>query len=128
MSETARLSEHDIEQLIGRLLQAGVLLAAAVTLIGGALFIAQHRSSAAAFSIFQGRSGNLTSIVGILRGVRAGQSDAIVQLGILLLIATPIARVAFTLIAFALQRDRTYVLITLLVLMLLLYGLVLGKA
>jgi len=128
MSEPVRLSEHETEQLIGRLLQAGVLLAAAVTLIGGTLYLSQHGSSASAFSIFQGQPGNLTSIVGILRGVRAGQSEAIVQLGIVLLIATPIARVAFTLIAFALQRDRTYVLITLFVLTLLLYGLVFGKA
>ena len=128
MSEPAGLSEHETEQLIGRLLQAGVLLAAAVTLVGGALYLSQHGSSAPAYSIFQGQPGNLTSIVGILRGVRAGHSDAIVQLGIVLLIATPIARVAFTLVAFALQRDRTYVIITLFVLTLLLYGLVLGKA
>jgi uncharacterized membrane protein len=128
MSASKRLSEHDAEQLIGRLLQTGVLLAAAVTLVGGALLLAQHGSSAPAFSDFRGQPGNLTSIIGILRGVRAGQSDAIVQLGIVLLIATPIARVAFTLVVFALQRDRIYVFITLFVLMLLLYGLLLGKA
>jgi uncharacterized membrane protein len=128
MSGLPRLSEHEAEQLIGRLLQAGVLLAAAVTLFGGALLLVQNGSSAPAFSTFRGQPGNLTSIIGILRGVRVGSSDAIVQLGIVLLIATPIARVAFTLIAFALQRDRAYVLITLFVLMVLLYGLVLGKA
>jgi uncharacterized membrane protein len=44
-----------------------------------------------------------------------------------MLIATPIARVAFTLVAFVLQRDRTYVLITLLVLLLLMYGLFFGQ-
>ena len=49
------------------------------------------------------------------------------KLGLLVLIATPIARVACTLVAFALQRDRTYVGITAIVLALLLYGLVLGK-
>jgi uncharacterized membrane protein len=55
-------------------------------------------------------------------------SRAIVQLGLVMLIATPIARVAFTLIAFALQRDRVYVGVTLLVLALLLFGLFFGIA
>jgi uncharacterized membrane protein len=38
------------------------------------------------------------------------------QLGLLLLIATPVARVAFSVFAFALQRDRLYVVVTLAVL------------
>jgi uncharacterized membrane protein len=57
----------------------------------------------------------------------AAQSESIVQLGLLLLIATPVARVALTLVAFILQRDRTYVGVTALVLALLLYGLLFGK-
>ena len=127
MSAPERLSEHQVEQLIGRLLQIGVLLAGAVTLIGGLLLLKEHGSAPPTFSAFHGQPGNLTSLIGILRGVREGRSDSIVQLGIVLLIATPIARVAFTLVAFAIQRDRTYVFITLLVLVLLLYGLLLGK-
>ena len=46
-----------------------------------------------------------------------------IQLGLLVLIATPIARVAFSLVAFALQRDRIYVIVTLIVLAVLLYSL-----
>ena len=122
------VSEHEMEQLIGRLLQVGVLLSAAVTLIGGLLLLRDHGSAAPAFTAFHGQPGNLTSLIGILRGVRDGRSDSIVQLGVVLLIATPIARVAFTLVAFLIQRDRTYVVITLLVLALLLYGLIFGKA
>jgi uncharacterized membrane protein len=126
MSDADRLSEHEIEQIIGRLLQVGVLIAAVVTLVGGVLLLLSQGSTPPSLSVFRGQPGNLTSLSLILKGVREGRGDSIVQLGIVLLIATPIARVAFTLVAFALQRDRTYVLITLLVLLLLMYGLFFG--
>jgi uncharacterized membrane protein len=125
---TGRWSDHAVEQIIGRLLQIGVTIAALVTIAGGALLLLQHGGTAPAFSVFHGEPGRLTSLAGIVRGAVALQSDAIVQLGLVLLIATPVARVAFTLVAFVLQRDRTYVAITALVLVLLLYGLLFGSA
>jgi uncharacterized membrane protein len=124
----ARVSDHAVEQVVGRLLQLGVLIAAVVVLIGGVLLLKQHAGTPVTFSVFQGEPDGLRSITGILRGVAAVQSESIVQLGLLLLIATPVARVAFTLVAFVLQRDRTYVAVTTLVLALLLYGLVFGHA
>ena len=124
-----RWNDHAVEQLIGRLLQAGVLLAALVVVVGGVLLLAQHGGDAVpSYAVFRGQPEFLTSIGAIAAAARAGNSAAIVQLGLLLLIATPIARVAFTLVAFALQRDRTYVAITMVVLALLLYGLLYGKA
>jgi len=51
-----------------------------------------------------------------------------VQLGLVLLIATPMVRVALTLVAFLWQRDRLYVCITAFVLALLVYGLFWGRA
>jgi uncharacterized membrane protein len=120
------MSDHEVEQLIGRLLQIGVAVAAFVTIIGGVLLLMQHGSTTPAFSEFRGEPAHLTSLGGILGGVRAMRSESIVQLGIVLLIATPVMRVALTLVAFILQRDRVYIAITILVLALLLYGLVLG--
>jgi len=129
MTETpSRISEHEIEQVIGRLLQFGVLLAAAVTLLGGVMLLLHHGSTAVRYSIFQGEPAYLRSLTAIVRAAFAGDAMAVVQLGLLLLIATPVARVAFTLVAFALQRDRLYVLVTTIVLALLLYGLVFGGA
>jgi uncharacterized membrane protein len=110
------------------MLQLGVLIAAAVVLVGGGLLLAQHGGQPIAYSVFHGEPDGLRSIAGILRGARAMQSESVVQLGLLLLIATPVARVAFTLVAFVLQRDRTYIVVTTLVLALLLYGLVFGNA
>jgi uncharacterized membrane protein len=123
-----RPSDHDVEQFIARLLQVGVFAAAAVGIIGGGLLLMQHGGMRADFSVFRGEPPHLTSVPGILRGVREMRSESIVQLGIVLLIATPLMRVASTLVAFILQRDRTYVVVTSIVLTLLLYGLIWGKA
>jgi uncharacterized membrane protein len=122
------LSDHAVEQFVGRLLQLGVLVAAVMVLFGSALLLVQQGGTPVAYSAFHGEPDGLRSIAGIIRGVLAMRSESIVQFGLLLLIATPVARVAFTLVAFILQRDRTYVIITTIVLALLLYGLVFGKA
>ena len=117
-----------IELVIGRLLQLGVLLAALVVAIGGALLLVQYGHMPAAFRQFAGEESALRSIGGIVRAVLAGDSRAIVQLGLVLLIATPVARVALTLGAFILQKDRLYIFTTAIVLALLLYGLIWGRA
>jgi uncharacterized membrane protein len=122
------LSDRAVEQFVGRLLQLGVLIAAVMVLFGSALLLVQQGGTPVAYSVFHGEPDGLRSIAGIIRGVLAMRSESIVQFGLLLLIATPVARVAFTLVAFILQRDRTYVIITTIVLALLLYGLVFGKA
>jgi uncharacterized membrane protein len=123
-----RLSEHEVDQAIGGVLRLGVIIAAAVTFVGGWLLVLQHGREPIAHRTFQGEPAALESIVGIVRGALSLNGASIAQLGLLLLIATPVARVAFTLVAFALQRDRKYVVITSIVLTLLVYALVFGKA
>nr|MBN2278700.1 DUF1634 domain-containing protein [candidate division Zixibacteria bacterium] len=53
--------------------------------------------------------------------------NGIIQLGLLFLIATPIARVFFSVFAFFRKRDYLYTLITLIVLIILLFSLFLAK-
>lgn len=116
-------NEQQLDLFIGRLLQVGVLVAAAVVLYGGIMLLAQSGGAAAAFSSFRGEPEQLRSLVGIVRAAVAGDSRGIVQMGLVLLICTPLARVALTLIAFVAQRDRIFIAITALVLAILLYGL-----
>ena len=127
-SEQSRWTDHAVEQLIGRLLQFGVLLAALVVIAGAALVLIQHGSAPISYSVFRAVPERLRTMGGIVRGAMALDSLAIVQLGLLLLIATPVARVAFMLVAFVIQRDRVYVCISTLVLALLFYGLLFGRA
>lgn len=123
-----RWRDEQVDQVIGRLLQIGVLTAAAVVVVGGAMLLAQYGRDPADFRVFSGESASLTSVAAIITAALAGDSRAVVQLGLVLLIATPVARVALTLGAFLFQRDRLYVAITALVLALLLYGLIWGHA
>jgi uncharacterized membrane protein len=122
-------SAHDrsVEQLIGRLLQIGVLASALVALVGGIAFLVQYGGAPVQVSQFHGQPEYLLSFAGIVRGAANFDSRAIVQLGLVMLVATPVARVALTLVAFAFRRDRMYVAITTLVLALLLYGLIWGR-
>jgi uncharacterized membrane protein len=75
------------------------------------------------FRLFRGESSTLRSVTAAIEGARSLDARGIVQLGLVLLIATPVARVALTLVAFVLQKDRLYVALTAIVLVLLLAGL-----
>jgi uncharacterized membrane protein len=122
----ARGDEHRLEQVIGALLRAGVLVAAAVTLIGGATYLWQHGGARADYHAFHLAPARLRHVTSIVADALALQSAAIIQLGLVLLLATPIARVVLSWVAFALQRDWLYVGITSLVLAALLFGLLGG--
>ena len=118
------VKDADVQQAVGNLLRVGVLIAAAVVLAGGAVFLWHHGLGAADYRVFRGEPFDLGQLGRIVRDAASGGGRSIVQLGLLILIATPIARVAFTAIAFAFERDRAYVLIALVVLALLLTSLI----
>jgi uncharacterized membrane protein len=114
------VNDRKMDIAIGVLLRAGVILAVAVVLGGGIGYLASHGTSIPDYHEFSGAPADMRSIAGIVGGALHGSSRSIIQLGLLLLIATPIARVAFSAAAFAVERDRLYVFITLIVLAVLL--------
>ena len=116
-------SERDLENTIGNLLRVGVIAAAAVVFAGGLWILISSGTQRVAYSPFQGEPSQLRNISGIISGLFSGNGRALVQMGLLLLIATPVARVVLALIAFVLQRDRLYVVVTIIVLSALLFSL-----
>jgi uncharacterized membrane protein len=116
-------NDQRIEVIIGTLLRTGVILAATVVLFGGALYLVRYGHEAANYATFHGEPESLKSVSDIVHGSLGGSALAIIQLGLLLLIATPVARVVFSAIAFAIEHDSMYVVITLIVLGVLLYSL-----
>jgi uncharacterized membrane protein len=120
-------TDQRIENILGNLLRAGVLLSALVVLIGGMVYLLRHGHAPVDFRAFHGEPADLRNAHGIVRDTLALRGRGIIQLGLLLLIATPVARVAFSIFGFAEERDRMYVVFTLIVFSILLYSL-LGSA
>ncbi len=119
-------AERRMDEIIGRLLQAGVILAAVFVLGGGVVYLVRHQTQVTNYQVFQGEPEELRTVSGIFHEAMALRGRGLIQLGLLILIATPIARVAFSVVAFLCQRDWKYVVVTLIVLGLLLYSLLGG--
>jgi uncharacterized membrane protein len=125
--ETKGWTDQVVEEWIGNLLRAGVTLSAAVVLFGACVYLVRHGHEMPHYRAFVGTPEDLRSVPGVWKNVLAFKGRGLIQLGLLLLIATPVARVAFSVVAFAIQRDRLYVVVTLIVLAILSYSLAGGR-
>jgi uncharacterized membrane protein len=117
-------SEADLkmEIAISRMLRAGVSVAAVVVLVGWICYLWQAHGVVSDYRHFHGVPSPADRLTPVFEGIRHLDSRSIIRLGILLLIATPIMRVAFCVYSFAVQKDKVYVLISSVVLTVLLYS------
>lgn len=122
MKKEIKMSDYDIEAVMGRLLITGVVVSGALILTGGIYYIIQNGFSVPHFKTFRGEPSNLRSVKQIFRGVIHFDSLSIIQMGLLLLIATPIARVIFAVTGFFIEKDFLYVIISLIVLAIIAYS------
>jgi uncharacterized membrane protein len=118
------MDDRRLESIIGKLLRTGVLLAAATVLVGGLLYLARHHADPVRFHAFVAGGADTRSVSGIVRAAALGDSIAIMQTGLLLLILTPIARVGLAAVGFFLERDRLYTAVSLIVLVILVFSLI----
>ncbi len=110
------MDDRRLEGFIGNLLRAGVLLAAAIVFAGGVLYLAQHHSDTVNYRKFAAGGADVRTLSGITQSAAHLHSEGLIQFGLLLLIATPIARVALAAAGFYLERDHLYVVVSLIVL------------
>jgi uncharacterized membrane protein len=110
------MDDRRLETTMGSLLRIGVLLAAGLVTIGALIYLAQHYADPVHFRSFKLESSDLRTVAGIVRLSAHLDSSGLIQLGLLLLIATPVARVLFAVIGFAMERDRLYVVVSAIVL------------
>src|SRR5579862_2934084 len=106
------MTDQRFEVWIARLLRAGVLIAALIVLAGGICFLIRHGGSTADHRQFHGEPAQYTDVRAIVTGAIRLDCLAAIQFGLLVLIATPVARVVLSIAAFSLERDWIYVVIT----------------
>src|SRR5579884_3730787 len=102
-------NDRRVETMLGTLLQIGVMLSGLVVLAGGILYMLRYGHDPIHYENFDPERARLRSIVEVGGLALHGDSRAIIQIGLLILIATPVARVLFSMIAFGLEKDRLYV-------------------
>lgn len=109
-------TDERMDRLIGGLLRTGVLIAAGLVLAGAVIHLVRHGGQQADFSAFRVAHWQAQGIVGLAQAALAGRGEGLALLGLVVLVATPVARVALAAFAFAAERDWIYVLVALLVL------------
>ena len=118
-------TDKRIENILGNLLRAGVVFSAFIVFCGGfSLSRASRLCEPADYRVFQGEPSELRGVPGVVRDAMELSGRGIIQLGLLFLIATPVARVIFSIWGFAAERDRMYVVFTVIVLAILIFSLV----
>ncbi|RWY48188.1 DUF1634 domain-containing protein [Mucilaginibacter gilvus] len=120
--------EKDMQSIIGWILRAGVFISMTVVFLGGVLYIYRHGHATADYHTFKGVPDFVHNASGIINGIFTLRGRAIIQAGIILLIATPVIRVIFSAIGFVLEKDYLYVGITLVVLLIIFSSMLSGHA
>lgn len=119
-------NDQRMEEIISNMLRVGVMMAACLVLLGGVMYLFQHPGAIPDYGHFHGEPAVLRDPVGIFWGAVHGHAAEMIQLGLLVLILTPILRVFMCVVGFFSQRDQLYVAVSGLVLAVLLYSLVFG--
>jgi uncharacterized membrane protein len=119
-------TEEQFDMLLARVLRAGVLVSAFIVLCGGVVYVRKYGLLTPDYGEFRGEPDDLRSVGGIISAAMTLRGRGLIQLGLLVLIATPIARVIFSIIRFLVRRDWVYVEISSFVLLLLAYSLTSG--
>lgn len=123
-----KFRDTDMQAAIGWILRIGVVVSMVVVLIGGVLFICRHGHSIPNYHTFTKIPDFISEPKGILLGVLSFKGQAIIQLGIILLVATPVLRVIFAAVGFLMEKDYLYVLISVIVLLIITISMISGHA
>ncbi|WP_293888921.1 MULTISPECIES: DUF1634 domain-containing protein [unclassified Sphingobacterium] len=109
--------DKDISLLVGQILRTGVVIASSILVLGGILYLIVHgQETVPNYRDFVGEENANTTITGIITGAFSRNVPQVIQLGVLLLICTPIVRVIGSLFGFVIEKDKLYIIITLIVL------------
>lgn len=117
-----KADEKHFDEMISVLLRTGVIVSSVVVLVGGIFYLVQSGMLKPVYKPFHREPQNLRGLADIARGVFTWNPRNWIQFGLLILVATPVARVALCVFTFIKQKDRTYIVLTLIVLCVLIFG------
>jgi uncharacterized membrane protein len=123
-----KFKDKDMPLLIGRVLRAGVVISISIVIFGGIVYLYRHGHSLADYREFKGVPGFVQYNAGLFHEAFNLKGQAIIQLGIILLIATPVLRIIFSAAGFALEKDYLYLGISILVLFIIFISAISGHA
>jgi uncharacterized membrane protein len=118
-----KIQDQDLERIIGQLLRYGVLLSSLVVLAGGIVYLIRHGGQSPQFGAFRGEPDKMKNPIPMWKAILNGEGRPLIQFGLLLLIATPIARIIFSIFGYLSEKDYLYMLITGIVLAVILWNL-----
>jgi uncharacterized membrane protein len=118
----AKPSDQDLDVSVAVVLRIGVTLSAAVVILGGVLLGKHMFSAVPDYTHFHPGDPGLRSVMGIVQGAVNFTPKSVIQLGLLLLIATPVARVVLCVVGFARQHNALYVAVSTVVLVILIFS------
>jgi uncharacterized membrane protein len=110
-----------METMIANLLRGGVALSTTIVITGRGLYLLRHGADRPDYGVFRGEPAELRTLGGIIANILSFHSKRVIELGVLLMLATPVARVALSVLGFLREGDYQYVAISLMVLMILLF-------
>jgi uncharacterized membrane protein len=90
------------------------------------LYLVRHGNTQPDYHTFHGILEPFHSLPEILTGISQGKGQAVIQAGVILLIATPVARIVFSIIGFIKEKDKLYIVIALIVLGIIITSMSLG--
>jgi uncharacterized membrane protein len=111
-----KINDEDLERIIGQLLRYGVLISSLVVLAGGIVYLIRHGREIPPFGSFKGEPDKMRDPVPMWKAILHGEGRPLIAFALLLLIATPIARILFSIAGYLLEKDYLYVIITVIVL------------
>lgn len=111
-----------LENVIGQVLRYGVLLASVIVATGGIVYLFRHGSEPPRFHEFRGEPSKMREMRPLWSAILHGEGRPLIQLGLLVLIATPIVRILLSVGGYWREKDYLYVALTLVVLTVILWN------
>lgn len=112
---------HTTEEIMSWILTTGMLISLFLVILGGIMYLIQYGNEPLNIKLLQANH-DYTTLKQIWQGVYSFSPFGIIQLGVIVLVATQVARVGLLIWFYTLIRDYGFALISVFILLIILYS------